>query len=861
MSLFTLRRLTCIALALLSASPLPCAARSHALQGDEELERELAAERLEADRLRRRGETAKALRSLGQLLSEDAKDAHSRLLRARVRADETDWDLAREEWVRGLSDAAAVAGADALAWRAAGVRELAQLELTLGLPAEARKVLQSHAALLSPELEPRDAWILARCAAALGEREAARALLEQGASNVLAATWEQLLAKARCERALGGLEASSRSLVEADRLAAAADRPEPDVLAELASVYLEADGEIEHPEAKGRAPGVLLRQALEINPRHEAASLGLFELNRFNWNRQSRSPNEILGELLRTRPNSVEGLLIGASSDLDDGQLPAARDKLARLKQLAPDRRELRTLEAALAWIEHREQDARSMLDLLQAQDPGDSRPEREVGRTLCELYRFSEGLSFLERAVKIAPSDYEAWTQLGRAQANTGNEVAAIASLAKANEFAAGRQNAWRFNTAKVLERIHSTFVPLRRAELSFAWAPDAAAVLETYLVPFYADAREALAERYGFTPGPVQIEVFERHRDFSVRSTGFEGFPALGVCFGPVVTAVSPVSELRGTFSWARTSFHEFTHVIHLGLSHNRCPRWITEGLATWEEVNRRPSWTRNMRRELLDARASGEVIGVRDLNRAFRGPRILFAYYQSGLWCQMMIERYGFPKLVHLLEAFDRGLDLDQALGEVFNATPEELDERFAQFVDLQLAPLHIEPRWSPTRLARLQLELEPKPPENAAARERWVDATVSLAVGRWQNGSRVDAEQMLRRLDGAGAKSPRALFLRGEIALATLDKAQAKALWREGLDLGGEDFRVRFALARMAQDEGDFKAAEMHYLAAEKAFPGYDEGPLSAELALAALYKKTDRPDDAGWNGTPASTKPA
>ena len=82
---------------------------------------------------------------------------------------------------------------------------------------------------------------------------------------------------------------------------------------------------------------------------------------------------------------------------------------------------------------------------------------------------------------------------------------------------------------------------------------------VLRAYLVPFYAAARSELAERYAFTPGATHIEVFDQHRDFSVRSTGFEGFPALGVCFGPVVTAVSPVSELRGKFSWARTSFNE--------------------------------------------------------------------------------------------------------------------------------------------------------------------------------------------------------------------------------------------------------------------------------------------------------------
>ncbi|HUR26622.1 MAG TPA: hypothetical protein VM509_00430, partial [Planctomycetota bacterium] len=631
-------------------------------------------------------------------------------------------------------------------------------------------------------------------------------------------------------------------------LASAGDGAEAEILAELASAYFESDGEIEHKESKGRAPGELLTLALKVNPRDEGANLGLFELNRFNWNRSSRAPTDILSEWLRARPNSVEGLLCGVSADLDDGQLVAAREKLARLVKLAPGRKELVTLQAALAWIEHRETDTAQLLATLAKLDPADAEPEREIGRTLCELYRFAEGKVFLEAAVARDPRDFDAWTQLGRAQANTGDETAARASLTKATALAAGRQNAWRFNMSKVLERTHARYVEARSGDHAFLWSPDAAAVLETYLVPFYAGARESLATRYGYTPGPVQIEVFERHKDFSVRSTGFEGFPALGVCFGPVVTAVSPVSELRGTFSWARTSFHEFTHVIHLGLSHNRCPRWITEGLATWEEVNRDPSWSRNMRRELLDARASGDLIGVRDLNRAFRGSRILFAYYQSGLWCQMMIERHGFAAMVHLLEAFDRGLDLDRALAEVFQSTPEELDRRFAEFVDREVGVLKIEPRWSAARLAKLQLELAVQPPADAAERAHWAEATVSLAYGRWQNGLQVDAEQALRRLDDARIQSARAEFLRGEMALAAKDKELAKTCWNKGFDLGGEDFRARFALGRLAQDDQDHELAEKHFLAAEKDFPGYDEANLSAELALAALYHRIGRPDD-------------
>ena len=820
-----------------------------ASQDEAELAAALAGERREADRLRRRGETAKAQKGLTELLNDDLADAAARVLRGMLRMDECDWEAARKDLERGLKDAAGLAdAAGARMWTAQALRQLLSLELTQGRSEAAGELAGARSKDLAPAVDARDAWVLARTAGALGRREQRLELLRQGAAATCG-IWEEWLARARCERALGNLEAASRSLVAGDRLAASGDGPEPDVLAELASVYFEADGEIAHPEAQGRAPGVLYKQALELNPRHGPANLGLYELNRFNWNRQSRPAGEILEEWLRLRPASIEGLLAGAAADLDDGQLVAARGKLARLQELAPGRRELRTLQATLAWIEHREADAEALLKALASEDALDGRPERELGRILCELYRFGEGRKFLERAVVRDPADHEAWTQLGRSQANTGAEKEAMASLAKATELAAGRQNAWRFNTSKVLERIHSRYVTAAAGAHTFLWAPDASKVLEAYLVPFYAHSRDELSARYGFTPGPVQIEVFERHRDFSVRSTGFEGFPALGVCFGPVVTAVSPVSEMRGSFSWARTSFHEFTHVIHLGLSHNRCPRWITEGLATWEEVNREPSWTRNMRRELLDSRRSGELIGVRDLNRAFRGPRILFAYYQSGLWCQMMIERHGFAALVHLLEAFDRGLDLDGALAEVFHATPEELDRRFAEFVDAEIAELCIEPRWSSAFIARLQLELPPQPPTAPGPRQRWLEDTLSLAHGHWQSGSRIDAEQVLQRLDGAGLTHPRAEFLRGEISMHAGDKARAIEFWRKGLAQGGEDYRVRFALGRLAVLAGELETAATQFRAAEGLFPGYDDPGMSAETALADVCTELGKTDEA------------
>ncbi len=834
---------TALLCTLTLATPLPDPASAPAAQDEVELEALLDEERAEADRLRRRGDLRGAARILARHLRDEPADAASRLLRARLARARADHEAGLKDARRALEDAP-VSGPSL---RAACARELADLLMELGRAQEADEVLEGARDWLAPAEQAPDAWVAARVRMALGQREESQRLLRMGADAAPGRDWRALLARARCQRRLGRLEQAQRSLILADRAAREGDGVEPEVLVELGSVYFEADREVD--DASGRSAADLFDEALELNPICEGALLGLFELHRVNWRRTSKPAAHWLNEALSARPDSVAALLAGLSADLDDGRLRAARARLTHLRALAGGRREVRAEQAALAWIEHRRDECAALLAVLAAEDEHDSSPERELGRHLVELYRFAEAVDFLRRAVARDAGDHVAWTTLGRALANTGDEEGALEALERAEAQAGLRQDAWRANTARVLARMERVARVDTFGEHSFVWQPDAAGVLEVYLVPFYQAARDELAQRYGYTPGPVRIEVFRRHEDFSVRSTGFGGFPALGVCFGPVVTSLSPLCEMRGRFSWARTSFHEFTHVIHLGLSHNRCPRWITEGLATWEEAQRDPAWARNMRRELLDAHHNGAVIPVRELNRAFRGPRILFGYYQGGLICEMLVERHGFTTTVRLLEAFDRGLDLDAALDEVFGITPEGLDSDLAGFVEVVIAPLAIEPRWAPEYLGRLRLGLEREVPEDPARLERWIDGWCAIAWGQWQAGRRVDAEEALRRVALTGKSPPRALFLRGELALADGDEAAAREAWAGGLAAGGEDFRVRIALGALCLAAGEAEQAEEHLLAAERAFPGFDERDLAAELRLASLYTSQGRGDEA------------
>lgn len=838
----TIARLVALSLlGLLVSAPHPAAPAQETLaqEVDVELEALLEAERQEADRLRRRGDLEGARDALEELLAEEPQDPATRSYLARVEFDTARFDRAQAEAETALGEGAPKARRRAALVLLARARELGRTD-------EIDTLLARIGAAGVPSQGDAELHLARAELFAMAGRRAEAETELAAAAEAPAADWRGLLARGRSKRARGDLAGASEDLVAADRAARTGAGREAEVLAELAALYFEADGEVADGRTMARSPGELYRQALAINPHSEAAGLGLFELGRFNWRRQSASPESYLEPVLAVRPDAVDVLLARASAHLDDGQLPAVRGALAHLGRLAPGRRDTRALSAALAWVEHRRDDAESVLAKLGAEDPLDAAPERTVGTHLLELYRFSEGLPFLERAIERDPSDYAAWTELGRARANTGDVEGGLEALRRAEVEAAGRRNAWRSNQRQVLERMERLFVTQKAGELTFAWMPDEAPVLERYMIPFYDAARRELEERYGRRTGPVRIEVFRRHADFSVRSTGFEGFPALGVCFGPVVTAVSPIAEIRGQFSWARTSYHEFTHVVHLALSNNRCPRWITEGLATWEEERANRAWSRNMRRDLVDARANGDLIPLRELNRAFRGPRILFGYYQGGLLCRMLIESHGFPAMVRLLEAFNRGLDLDRAMQEVFRLTPDEIDRRFAAFVDRELLGIALEPRWRDDRMAAVRLALERTPPSEPAARAKWRESWVNVGFAAWGAGRRVDAEEALRMcalglVGGADRVPARAAHLRGLIASAGGDQAAAKRHFEAFLAEGGEDFRVRVALGDMEVAAGERATARAHFEAGERAFPGFPDKQLAAELALARVLE--------------------
>ena len=89
-----------------------------------------------------------------------------------------------------------------------------------------------------------------------------------------------------------------------------------------------------------------------------------------------------------------------------------------------------------------------------------------------------------------------------------------------------------------------------------------------------------------------PVIVEIFPAKKEFAVRTFGLPGADGfLGVCFGRVVTANSPASQGEHPSNWEAVLWHEYCHVVTLNKTHNKMPRWLSEGISVYEEGRARP------------------------------------------------------------------------------------------------------------------------------------------------------------------------------------------------------------------------------------------------------------------------------
>lgn len=325
---------------------------------------------------------------------------------------------------------------------------------------------------------------------------------------------------------------------------------------------------------------------------------------------------------------------------------------------------------------------------------------------------RFQDAIDFYRESTSRDPRRWSALASLGINLLRAGYEDEGKQALERA--YANDPFNVWTVNTLRLLDSFEN-FTRFQTEHFSAKIESDEVTALRPYVESLLEESLTTLEQKYDYHQDErVVFEMYSNHDDFAVRTLGLPGLGALGATFGRVVAMDSPSARPGGKFHWGSTLWHEVTHVVTLGLSNHRVPRWFTEGLSMMEERLAREGWGDYLTPQFVEAWADHKLLPLRDLDAGFLRPKfpgqLELSYFQAGWICDYLAAHYGVDKIRAMLVAFGQDKSTDEVFKEVLGASVDEVDEGFQAEMEETLEPLA--PRLKPPeelQLGNAELEM--------------------------------------------------------------------------------------------------------------------------------------------------------
>jgi tetratricopeptide (TPR) repeat protein len=539
---------------------------------------------------------------------------------------------------------------------------------------------------------------------------------------------------------------------------------------------------------------------------------------------------------LAVNPKNARALKVRASIEIDNNQWEVANKTLDGVLAVNKDDVEAIAMKATVAWLRDNTGAYQAEVARALAINPAYAELYRIVARSAVREHRYVEAIELEKQAVKLKPDFFEAMAGAGLGYLRLGMEKDGIEWLDRS--WAGDQYNVRTFNTRTLFkETIPKEYTFGASKNFRIRYHHDEKAVLSRYLEPTLEKAFADMVRRYGFTPKtPVTLELYADRNDYGIRTVGLPDIAALGVCFGQVITAMSPAN---GDINWGMVLWHELGHVFAIQLSNSRVPRWFTEGLSEYETLIARPEWRRENDADLYGAVANGTLPSIGNLNSEFMQPdasAVVVAYYQSAVTIEYLVATYGFPKIVDALKRFGRGAETPEVLQAITGKSIATLDADFRKYLDVRLKA-YAGTFKLPTRgfddVTKLEVAADAAP--------RDARARANVALGYYYGG---DADKAAAAAAAAIALDPRqpiARYIQAEIALHEGNVGKAKGLYAGLVADGHDSYDMRSRLAQLAQGEGKPDEAQAQLCAAKKLDPERS----SPYQELATAYEKAGK----------------
>lgn len=392
----------------------------------------------------------------------------------------------------------------------------------------------------------------------------------------------------------------------------------------------------------------------------------------------------LLQRTLELNPHHLEALQVQAERLIDGEQYAEAAEVIGRMLSVNPRLPEAFALLAVIAHVQGRESEAEEFMAKAFADWAENPAVAHLYGRKLSQKYRFTEGAQAQRDALKFDPDYLPAKKQLAEDLLRLGQEQEGWKLADEA--YQTDQYDIGMYNLVTLRDELEQ-FTTIDRDNFLIRMDARESRIYGDRVGALLATARRVLCDKYRIElDKPILVEIFPKPADFAVRTFGIPGVSGyLGVCFGDVITANSPASQDASPVNLEAVLWHEFAHVVTLNKTRNRMPRWLSEGISVHEERSRDSAWGEKMTPAYRKMILEGELTPVSELSSAFLSPKtplhLQFAYFESSLVVEYLIEKHGFESLLKVLDDLAVGMGINEALER--NTVPiGQLDEEFAR-----------------------------------------------------------------------------------------------------------------------------------------------------------------------------------
>ena len=410
--------------------------------------------------------------------------------------------------------------------------------------------------------------------------------------------------------------------------------------------------------------------------------------------------NAAITAALTLNPKHVPSLIYQADAAIDRELYLEAEQLLRRVLSINVHQQQAWALMAVLAHLKGGFEQEQLFRTAALSSWAGNPAVDHLIGKKLSQKYRFEEGAEYQRKALEMDPKYIPARFQLAQDLLRLGNEDVGweVARLAAEQD----EYNVVANNLLTLRERIKG-FTVLKSDGIEVRMDSMEASVYGPAVLELLSDAKQLLCEKYDVQPRePIVVEIFPEQKDFAIRTFGLPGGAGfLGVCFGRVITANSPASQGERPSNWQSVLWHEFCHVVTLEKTKNRMPRWLSEGISVYEERQQSGAWGESMTPIYREMLLDDSLTPVTQLSSAFLNPptpiHLQFAYYQSSLVIEFLIEKHGLDAVKQILSDLGDGLIINDAMARNIGSL-ERLDAEFSEFARQHASEFGSNADWS-------------------------------------------------------------------------------------------------------------------------------------------------------------------